>query len=113
MNANKIALNATKAEVIVFKNKRKSNLSKLNLKLCRKELHPIESARCLGVIVDEDLNWKKRGSAILCKIRNYVNKGTLGTVYFAIFHSYISYVPIAWGNTNYPQTRISLLQRKA
>ena len=45
MNANKIALNATKTEVIIFKNKRKTNLSKLNLKLCRKKLHPIESAR--------------------------------------------------------------------
>ena len=45
-------------EVILFKNKRKTKLSKLNLKLCRKKLHPIESARYLGVIVDENLNWK-------------------------------------------------------
>ena len=99
--------------VILFINKRKTNLSKLNLKLCRKKLHPIESARYLGVIVDKNLNWKKyvndishkliRGNAILSKIRNYVNKGTLRTVYFAIFHSYIFYVSIAWGNTNYPQ----------
>ena len=123
LNTNKIALNATKTEVIVSKNKIKTNLSKLNLKLCRKKLHLIESARYLGVIVDENFNCKKhfndishklvRGNAILSKIRNYVNKGTLRTVYFAIFHSDINYVPIAWGNTNYPQQRISLLQKKA
>ena len=39
----------------------------------------------------------------LSKIRNYANKGTWRTVYFAIFHYYINYVPIAWGKTNYPQ----------
>ena len=71
----------------------------------RKKLHPIESARYLGVIVDENLKWQKhvnaishkliRGNAVLSKIRNYVNKGTLRTVSFAIFHSYINYVPIA------------------
>ena len=30
-----------------------------------------------------------------------------------IFHSYMNYVPIAQGNTNYPQQRIFLLQKKA
>ena len=78
----------------------KEKLSKLNLKLCRKKIHPIESARYLGVIVDESLNWKKhvndishkliRDNAILSKIKNYVNKGTLRTVYFAILHPYIN-----------------------
>ena len=105
LNANKIVLNATKTKVILFKNKTKTNLSKLNLKICSKKLHPIESARYLGVIVDENLNWKNhvndishkliRGNAILYKIRNFIKKGTWRTVYFAIFHSYINYVPIA------------------
>ena len=59
LNASKIALNATKTKVILFKNKRKTNISKLNFKLCRKKLHPVESARYLGVTIDENLNWKK------------------------------------------------------
>ena len=58
----------------------------MNLKSCRKKLHPTESARYLGVIINENLNWKKkisiyihindishkliRGNAILSKIRN-------------------------------------------
>ena len=85
-------------------------------------MHPITSARYLGVIVDENVNWKKhlndtshkliQGNVILCKIRNYVNKATLRTL-FCNFHSYINYVPIAPGNTNHVQQRISLLQRKA
>ena len=38
LNANKIALDATKTEVGLFKKKRKANISKLNLKLFRKKL---------------------------------------------------------------------------
>ena len=49
----------SQTEVILFKNKRKTNLSKLNLKLYSKKLHATKSTRYLGVIVDENLNWKK------------------------------------------------------
>ena len=30
-----------------------------------------------------------------------------------LYSLYSNYAPIAWGNTNYPQQRISLLQKKA
>ena len=70
----------------------------------------MESARYLGVI-NKNLNQKKhvnnishkviQDNAILLKIRNYVKKGTLRTVYFAIFHSCINHVPIALGNTTH------------
>ena len=50
------------------KNKRKTNISKLNLKLCRKELHPVESTRCLEVTVNENLNWKEHVNDISCKL---------------------------------------------
>ena len=71
------------------------------MKLCRKKLHPIESARYLQVIVDENLNWKKhvndnsckliQGNAILSKIRNYFNKGTLKLV-SAIFINFYFFI---------------------
>ena len=47
------------------------------------------------------------------KIRNYVNKVTLRTVYFSIFHSFINYAPISQTSTNYPQQKISQLLKKA
>ena len=51
LNAIKIALNATKTEAILLKNNRQTSISKLNLKLSRTKLHPIKSARYLGVIL--------------------------------------------------------------
>ena len=59
-----------------------------------------------------DLSQTNTRYEILSKIRNDVNKGTLRTVYFAIFHSYINYIPIACGNTKYPKQSIPLLQKK-
>ena len=67
LNANKIALNATKTEVIFLKDKRKTNVSKLNLKLCGKKLFPGESARYVGVMIDENLDWKKHVNDISYK----------------------------------------------
>ena len=83
----------------------KNQCIKTEFEIMQKKLKPIEFARYVGVIVDENLNQKKhvndisyklkQDNAILSKIRNYFNKGTLRTVYFSIFHSYISHVPIA------------------
>ena len=71
----------------------------LNLKLCRKRLYPSESVQYLGITIDGNLNWKVhvndiaskliRGNAILSKLRYFVKKDTLRSVYFAVFHSYI------------------------
>ena len=73
-----------KTWVILFKIQRKTNVSKLNLKLCGQKLHPAESAKYLGVIINENLNWKKnvidilhkliQCNAIVTKSRNYVSK---------------------------------------
>ena len=53
-----MASNTTKKEVIIFKSKRKTDIPKLNFKLCRKKLHLVESARYIGVIRDQNLNLK-------------------------------------------------------
>ena len=59
-----------------------------------------------------DISQTNTSYAVLSKIRNDVNKVTLRTVYFAIFHSYINYVPIAWGNTEYIQNRVYLFSSR-
>ena len=63
---------------------RKTIVSKLNLKLCGQKLHPAESAKYFGDIINENLNWQKnvidilhkliQCNAIVTKSRNYVSK---------------------------------------
>ena len=73
-----------KTWVILFKIQRKTNISKLNLKLCGQKLHPAELVKYLGVIINENLYLKKnvidilhkliQCNAIVTKSRNYVSK---------------------------------------
>ena len=78
----------------------------IKIKLSRKRLYLSRSVKYLGIKIDENLNWKQnihditiklnRGNAVLSVIRNYVNKLTLRTIYFAIFDSQINYANLIW-----------------
>ena len=74
-------------------------------------------------MIDHKLNWNAhtdnivskltRSNSILSKLRYYVNKEILRTIYFAIFYSYLTCVTTVWGQTRIPQKRITVLQKKA
>ena len=123
LNANKIALNVAKTEFILFETKHKPCDTDLRLKLSRKRLYKTKYLRYLGIKIDENLNWKvhihdlasklSRANAILAKLRHFVNSEILRSTYFAIFHSHLNYVCIAWGLTRFPQQKVSILQKKA
>ena len=49
LNANNIALNVAKTEVILFKTKHKPGYTDLRLKLCRKRLYKTKYLRYLGI----------------------------------------------------------------
>ena len=95
-----------KTELVIFKHQRKKLDSPIKIKLSRKRLYPSKSVKYLGIKIDENLNWKQhihdiaiklnRANALLSIIRNYVNKLTLRTIYFAIFDSHINYVNLIW-----------------
>ena len=50
---------------------------------------------------------------MLCKLHHYVNKVTIKSIYYAIFHSHLSYICTAWGQNLNPKHRINLLEKKA
>ena len=54
-----------------------------------------------------------RGNSILSKLRYYVNKEILRTIYFAIFHSYLIYVTTVWVQTRILLKSRAVLQKKA
>ena len=123
LNANKI-LNVAKTEVILFNPKNKQLNTDLNLKLCRKPLYTTTHVWYLGILIDVKLNCNTHtnnivsklitGNSILSKLRYYVNKEILTTIYFALFHSYlITYATTVWGQTRIPQKRITAHQKKS
>ena len=101
-NANKIALNVAKTEIILFKTSNKNNDAGLKIKLCRKRIHAFPYTKYLGIFIDENLNWKThineisikliKDNAMLSKLRHFVNKDILLSVYYAILHSHLTYL---------------------
>ena len=74
-------------------------------------------------IKSEYLNWSHhikhlshrlvQANAMPCKLRRYVNRATIKSIYYAIFQSHLSYVCSAWGENLNPKHRINVLQKKA
>ena len=124
LNANKIALNNNKTELIVFKHHSKKLNYNLKLKLNGRRLFPSQSIKYLGVIIDENLNWcqhikalsikLRRANGALSKLRHYVPNYILISVYYAIFASHMRYGCQVWGQNQTTITRrILLLQKSA
>ena len=111
LNANKIALNVAKTEIILFKTSNKIYDADLKIKLCRKRIQAFPYVKYLGVFIDENLNWKMhineisnkliKGNAMLSKLRHYVNKDILLSVYYGIFHSHLAYLCLVWVKLNF------------
>jgi len=89
--------------------------------------HPISkqsSLKYLGVKLDDKFNWKpqieklvtqlSKSCKSLFKLKHYTNISVLKSVYFALFHSYLTYSLLNWGRasktTSLPLIR---LQNKA
>ena len=122
LHANKISLNVAKTEVIIFRRKKKQLDFDLNLKICGKKLQASSYVKYLG-IYDEYLEWSPdvnhlshklvKANSMFCKLCHYVNEAIIKSIYYAIFHSHLSYVCTAWGWNLNPKHHINLLQKKA
>ena len=102
LNTNKICRNVSKTEVVLFKSIRKQIKTTLKLKFNGKRLYTTDSIKYLGLKIDENLNWHQqinnvavklnRANAMLSKIRHFVDKNTLKSIYRAIFESHLFYL---------------------
>ena len=101
LRANKICLNASKTELILFKSKFQNTTKKLNFRLSGQKLELSRTVSYLGVIIDENLDWDaqlsktalklSRAVGMLSKLRHYLDYKTLLSVYYALFESHVSY----------------------
>lgn len=124
LNANKISLNSSKTEFLVFRSQSRRLEFLPFLILCGKRIYPSKSVKYLGVHVDEHLSWKyhvssvatklQRANGMLSKIRHYVPLKSLLNIYHAIFSSHLSYACQVWGTRDTTVAhRILTLQKAA
>ena len=66
--ANRISLNVSKTELVIFKPKRKHSNYDLKLKLIGKRLYPTDSVKYLEVKIDSKISWKVHINDIAVKL---------------------------------------------
>ena len=107
LRANKISLNSSRTEMLLFRHPKKTVNYDLKIKIDGKRLIPSEYVKYLGLILDAHLNWKfhvdilasklSRATGMLSRIRHFVSTDTLRSIYFGIFSSHLTYCSIIWG----------------
>ena len=122
LNANKICLNVNKAEAVLFKSSRKPTDVPLKLKLNGKRLYPTNSVKYLGINIDENLTWKQqisdiaiklnKGNGILSKLRHFIDRKTLKSIYHTIFEPHLHYSSLVWPQNLNSVKRLFVLQKK-
>ena len=124
LTANKISLNCSKTKLFIFHSNKSTETFKFNIKINGNKITPTDNIKYLGVYLDDVLSGHKhckvlasklnRANGMLCKVRHYVPKDELLSIYHAIFSSHLTYNCQVWGISNNSHvTKIEKLQNKA
>ena len=91
LRSNKISLNTSKTEIIIFRPKRKTIQKHLNFRISGQQIKTSTHVKYLGIHLDQHLDWNlnmtklqsklNRAIGLLSKIRHYVPKFLLRTLY--------------------------------
>ena len=102
-------MNVAKTKIILFRSYRTKITKKLNFRLSCQKIKTQTQTKDLGVILDEHLNFKKqinkvkqklaRDTGLLGKLKRYVPKKVLKSIYYVIFHSNMRYGCHFWGQS--------------
>ena len=122
--SNKLSINLKKTNYIIFKpRQKKNNYDQFSLYIRNTLIERKSSTKFLGVIIDENLNWKEHIHAVASKIsksigvisksRFYVTEKTLFMLYYALVYPYLYYGNIIWGSTYQTNLyRLKILQKR-
>jgi hypothetical protein len=123
LNANRLALNISKTNFVIFAAKNKP-LQNVTLLINRKAIQQTDNVKYLGVIIDSQLTFTQhianvvkkvsRITGLMYRIRGCVDNTTLNMIYYSLIYPHLLYgIPI-WGNAD--DTHINpllILQKKA
>ena len=106
LNANKLIINLTKTNCMLFSNKRGD--PQIKVKLNNTELDAQKESTFLGVIIDNKLTWKphvkhisnkiSKSIAILRILRFSFPKQIMRLIYMSLIFSHVNYCNLIWGS---------------
>ena len=121
--ANKISLNKSKTELIIFQQPWSEITFKFNIRLEGFKIPPGDQIKYLGTYLDKHLDGKYqtgivlkkliRATGMLAKARHYVKKDALKPIYFSTFHTHLDYGCLSWLQYKESIEIIHKMQKKA
>ena len=104
--ANKLTININKTECILFDTKTKTNTFEINIG--DNIIETKDSAKVLGIWLDNKLSWRKHTNTLFMKIKQnvnllqtsnkFLNKSCKRSIYYAHIFSHITYGLVLWVN---------------
>lgn len=121
---NKLTLNVSKTNYLIFSSPTKTQSYQVNLKMDDILIKKMDECKYLGVTLDSALSFKQHIAGIcnkltlscfvLVRVRRYFPLHILKMIYYSIFHCHITYCVETWGFTYVSYiNRIILLQKRA
>ena len=107
--ANRLSLTLKKTKFIVFKPCQKRTNQTIQLLINSQKIDQVKETVFLGVIMDENLNWKSEISHVADKVSKctgiirkssfYLSTKTLRTLYFSLVYPHLFYCNLVWASS--------------
>ena len=120
LNANKLTLNVKKSNLILFRNNKKP-AENLKIKIKGGQIEEKEFTKYLGLLIDNKLTWNyhikhanlkiSKGTGILTKLRRYLSKEILRTLFYASVQPHLDYGLLVWGSAT--STNLKPIKKKS
>lgn len=117
---NRLSLNVTKSCFLLFSNKR--NTQDFNISISGAEVENVKTTKYLGVLFDENLDWKpqieqvlikvKQGTGILKKVSYLLPPQCLKSIYYSFIQSHLQYCITAWGSPKTPSSSLNSIVKR-
>jgi hypothetical protein len=119
LKVNKLSLNIKKTKYMIFHTTQKQ-ITQLSLKIDGTDINRVKEFNFLGLIINENLNWKTHSEkvsnsisktiGILNRLKHFLPLNIKTTLYNSLILSHINYCLLVWG---YDHTRMKKLQKRA
>lgn len=122
---NKLSLNISKTNFILFRSHRKPiPQSNINILIDGNIVPQVTCTKFLGVYIDQHLNWSEhikiismkiaKNIGVLNRLASYVPNNVLLNLYYSLIYPYLAYCNIVWAsNYNYRLQKLIILQKRA
>jgi len=122
--SNKLSLNVGKTHYVVFKYNKSLIPPNLCIQIGDEILKENDTAKCLGLYIDNKLNWQehiahlknKLNSSLYAmnRVKHLLNSKHLTTLYYTLIYPYLDYGITLWGSAcSTAANKIKLMQKKS